>query len=457
LTNCTISGNSVGYNGGGLANYGDMTTLTNCTISGNSSSQNGGGVGNKSGGTTTLTNCNVNHNSASSNGGGLDNQSGTVTLIDSTVSGNSAGSNGAGLYTGASGTTTLSNGSTVSGNSAVNGGGGLANFGGVTTLTNCTVSGNSAVNGGGGLASNGGTTTLTNSTVSGNSTNGGGLTTYGGASLMAAGLVTVQGPLEVESGTLTVEKNALLTDTGPISVVIDAGGTLAGSGTINGNVQNSGVVSPGTASSTGILTIHGNYTQTASGTLAIRIGGNKPGTQFDQLQVSGSVSLAGTLSVSIINGFVPAVGDHLQVLDYASHSGQFGSETVQGLGSGESIAKVFAPKAFRLVVVKDVTSPLQVVLGGLQLVSSHLGLFRQTITITNTGTTALQGPLALLLQNLSPNATERDASGLLGTDPFLDFFSGAVFQPGQSIVITLRFFDPSLEAILFNPVVLQGQ
>ncbi len=44
LTNCTISGNSAGFNGGGLANYGDTTTLTNCTVSGNSSGLSGGGV-----------------------------------------------------------------------------------------------------------------------------------------------------------------------------------------------------------------------------------------------------------------------------------------------------------------------------------------------------------------------------------------------------------------------------
>jgi len=31
LTNCTGSGNSA-LNAGGLANYGDMTTLTNCTV-----------------------------------------------------------------------------------------------------------------------------------------------------------------------------------------------------------------------------------------------------------------------------------------------------------------------------------------------------------------------------------------------------------------------------------------
>ena len=45
LTNCTISGNSSGTNGGGLINYGTLT-LTGCTVSGNSTGHSGGGLSN---------------------------------------------------------------------------------------------------------------------------------------------------------------------------------------------------------------------------------------------------------------------------------------------------------------------------------------------------------------------------------------------------------------------------
>ena len=44
LTNCTISGNSAGCDGGGLYNLGGTTTLTNCTVSGNSAGNGGGGL-----------------------------------------------------------------------------------------------------------------------------------------------------------------------------------------------------------------------------------------------------------------------------------------------------------------------------------------------------------------------------------------------------------------------------
>ena len=52
LTNCTVSSNTAGYDGGGLANFG-TATLTNCTISANSAGFDGGGLANF--GTTTLT------------------------------------------------------------------------------------------------------------------------------------------------------------------------------------------------------------------------------------------------------------------------------------------------------------------------------------------------------------------------------------------------------------------
>jgi len=90
LTDCTVSGNTAVFRGGGLYNYaGGALTLTNCTVSGNTASTNsGGGLRNAS--TATLTNCTVSANSApESVGGGLRN-AGTMTLTNTVVAGNSA-------------------------------------------------------------------------------------------------------------------------------------------------------------------------------------------------------------------------------------------------------------------------------------------------------------------------------------------------------------------------------
>ena len=71
------------------------------------------------------------------------------------------------------------------------------------------------------------------------------------------------------------------------------GGALTGSGTINANVTNGGQVIPGGTGAAGMLTINGNYTQTATGSLNIELGGTAAGSS-DQLAVSGTASLGGS-------------------------------------------------------------------------------------------------------------------------------------------------------------------
>lgn len=80
------------------------------------------------------------------------------------------------------------------------------------------------------------------------------------------------------------------------------GGTLRGHGSIDGNVTNTaGTLFPG--SSLGILTINGNYVQGAGGTLAIEVSPEATaGVGYDQLVISGSASLDGTLQLVVGNG-----------------------------------------------------------------------------------------------------------------------------------------------------------
>ena len=48
-----------------------------------------------------------------------------------------------------------------------------------------------------------------------------------------------------------------------------------------------------------------------------------PGPNYDQLVVGGNASLAGTLELLLINGFVPQPGDQFQILTCASQTGAF--------------------------------------------------------------------------------------------------------------------------------------
>ena len=87
---------------------------------------------------------------------------------------------------------------------------------------------------------------------------------------------------------------------------------LSGPGTVKGNLTNAGEVDLG--SSAGMLTIIGNYTQTSAGTLSLKIGGTTAGSQFDQVNVSGTATYGGTLTAQLTNGFGPAFPEAFTVL-----------------------------------------------------------------------------------------------------------------------------------------------
>ena len=102
-----------------------------------------------------------------------------------------------------------------------------------------------------------------------NATTSGTVTVASGTSLGANSYTQTAGDTVLNGGTL---------NGGTYS--IDAG-ALTGIGIINANVTNAGQVFPGGTGAAGLLTINGNYTQTAAGSLDIDIGGTSAGSQYD--------------------------------------------------------------------------------------------------------------------------------------------------------------------------------
>jgi hypothetical protein len=147
------------------------------------------------------------------------------------------------------------------------------------------------------------------------------------------------GSLALQGGTLSA--------TGLVAL---QGGSLLGQGTVNANVQSAGHVRPGTASTPGTLTVNGSYTQTAAGSLDVKIGGTGTGL-FDQPQVTGAATLDGGLNVSTINGFLPGTGDSFAVLTGASRSGQFATATGLDIDSQHSFRVVYDPSDVKLLGV----------------------------------------------------------------------------------------------------------
>ena len=98
------------------------------------------------------------------------------------------------------------------------------------------------------------------------------------------------------------------------------GGTLLGIGTIEGNLNNAATmadsfVHPGLAGAAGTLTVTGDYMDPMASHLVIDIGGPNAGLDgYSQLHVDGTASLAGTLDLSLINGFTPYNGEQFVIL-----------------------------------------------------------------------------------------------------------------------------------------------
>ncbi|MDD5029821.1 MAG: LEPR-XLL domain-containing protein, partial [Rhodoferax sp.] len=107
------------------------------------------------------------------------------------------------------------------------------------------------------------------------------------------------------------------------SLRVAANEVLGGSGTLNLGLLNSGFVSPGY--SPGVQNVAA-YTQDASGTLLIELGGSAAGTGdgfYDQINVSGAAALGGTLDVALWGGYKPTDGQTFTVMTYGSVTGKF--------------------------------------------------------------------------------------------------------------------------------------
>ncbi len=134
-----------------------------------------------------------------------------------------------------------------------------------------------------------------------------GLTKSGDGTLLLSGSNAYTGTTTVDAGTLVVEGSITS------GVTVNSGATLGGSGSVGAVTVNSGgVVAPG--SSPGILNT-GDFSLKAGATLTSQIGGTTVGTQYDQINVTGSVTLAGTLDLVLINNFNPASGNEFIIIN----------------------------------------------------------------------------------------------------------------------------------------------
>jgi autotransporter-associated beta strand protein len=134
----------------------------------------------------------------------------------------------------------------------------------------------------------------------------GGLTKTGAGTLELSGTNLYTGTTTVQAGALLVSGNIASS-----AVTVSSGATLLGSGTVGAlTVQSGGTLAPG--ASPGTLSVNGNATLNAGSTIAVEIGGAAQG-QYDSINVTGSISLAGALSGALVGGYVPDPADRFWI------------------------------------------------------------------------------------------------------------------------------------------------
>ncbi|BBO35802.1 hypothetical protein [Lacipirellula parvula] len=135
--------------------------------------------------------------------------------------------------------------------------------------------------------------------------------TLGGSGANAAGVYRLSG-----DGWLRVGQLAKGANGGAFEFT---GGTLVADVVDFSVVNQGGVISPGEW--IGITEIHGDLTM-QSGAIHLQIAAAATGG-FDQLVVSGTLAAGGTLSIELVDSFVPTVGDSFDLLNFTMASGVF--------------------------------------------------------------------------------------------------------------------------------------
>ncbi len=165
---------------------------------------------------------------------------------------------------------------------------------------------------------------------------GGALVKNSAGTLILSGNNAYNGTTTINAGTLQVDGFI-----GSKTTLVNVLGTLSGSGILGGNVLSSGLVSPGASTGSlarGKLTVNGNYTQTAAGTLLIEVNGKNAGN-FDVLAVGGAANLAGAVRILNTGKVHIKRGEKVTFLTAANGvSGTFGTETVADFG-GNTLLK----------------------------------------------------------------------------------------------------------------------
>ncbi len=134
--------------------------------------------------------------------------------------------------------------------------------------------------------------------------------------------------------------------------------TVTGSGDFTGSGHKTilGVFDPG--NSTALVSDEGDTTLGAGAELIIEIAGETIGTQHDHFAVQGHLQLGGTLTLALLDGYTPEVGDSFDILDWGTSSGVFDQlDTTQASGILWDVSNLYNTGIIRVASLTGFSTP----------------------------------------------------------------------------------------------------
>jgi hypothetical protein len=231
-------------------------------------------------------------------------------------------------------------------------------------------------------------------------TNAGTVTVNAGSSLVTTGNYT-------QTAGETSLTDAASTLTATASLVDIQGGALSGLGTVAPALRINGTVAPG--ESPGVLTVNGDYTQTAGGVMIADIAGILP-ADYDRLVVSGTATIDGTLELNTDPVYSPlmAAGTTHRVIAANALVGVFASvENVEPFANGRyfdiDYDRVAAAGVDLVVTEREVT------LSGPTTVDEDLPGGNATYTLTLSAPSRFATTVAYTVDDVTTNAADHGA------------------------------------------------
>jgi hypothetical protein len=234
-------------------------------------------------------------------------------------------------------------------------------------------------------------------------------------------------------GTLTVDASTGFSNVDHTGTVNVAGGTFNAAAIANSGALNitSGLVNATSA------------TLNSGGTLGIGLGGLARGSQFGALLATGSVTLGGTLQVSLTSGFVPmptaAADVSFDILDWTNVSGKFSTLQLPALaapaGWNTSQLNTMGVLTATLFVPGDVSRDGHVNIADISALGGALADLSKYQSTHGPGGGALTSQQLLQIANLTGDnlANNLDVQGLIN---YLANNAGALSAPGGDSSVT---------------------